>query len=131
MNAKMLSCMAEAVFRDLLVRKEEMDREGREIDLQKEGLAPLQMCFKALDMNICVDQEDLFKTCLVKHARPFFSSGTPGREAAQSFVSLFLDFLKEEGDGDLQLARMRTALYRTETLNSFSELLRRQAEIQE
>lgn len=122
--------MAGVVFRDLLVRQEEMARDGQNVSMEKEGLAALQMCFKALDMNICVAEESLFETCLVKHVRPFFSSVASGREAAEAFVSLFLDFLKEEGEGDLQLARMRTALYRKETLTSFAAFLKRQVDME-
>lgn len=131
MNEKMLSQMAGVIFRDLLAKKEEMVRQAQEMSVEKEGLAALQMCFKALDLNICVAEEALFETCLVKHVRPFFSSSAQGLEAAEAFVSLFVDFLKEEGDGDLQLARMRTALYRRETLISFSALLKRQVEMGE
>ena len=120
--------MAGVAVSGLLARRDEIAGKDPDFDLEREGLAALQMCFKALDMNICVADESLFETCLVKHVRPFFNSARGGRETAEVFVSLFVGFLKEEGEGDLQLARMRTALYRSETLASFSRLLKGQLE---
>ncbi len=128
LKKRMLSRMAGVVVSGLQARREEMVLEGREMDIEQEGLTVLEICFKALDMNICVADETLFETCLVKHVRPFFTSARGGRETVEVFVSLFLAFLREEGGGDLQLARMRTALYRSETLACFSDLLKKQVE---
>jgi hypothetical protein len=128
MKRDLLSRMAGVAVSGLLARRDETAGSDLGFDVEKEGMAALQMCFKALDMNICVAEESLFETCLIKHVRPFFSSARGGRETAEVFVSLFIDYLREEGEGDLQLARMRTALYRSETLSSFSRLLKGQLE---
>lgn len=102
--------LAKILLGDCLLRKEE-EPAGTEERTAEEILRPYRQCCRSVEMNICVVGDSRFRTCLLKHGRPYFSRTARGLLLAERFVQAFAVFLDDLGGGDPALGRMRLSLY--------------------